>query len=301
MDKYNLEITKSLLQKAVRRADVELTEIIVKYLISIDEFKWLKSRLAVIAYEECWTFGSQLYDDQNKLKVLEQYLELAATVKNKNAAGLATLASKYHDGEWKALVGNADQKKAIKSVANAIGSPNDFWEWVRSQKRTYNKHHGRIESAKRAVTKCKFETDKAMIYAVAYFAIKDEVPKTVPAQPQHDPNFPYWVAIDKHTTIGKEAFIDAYKKIDLLAVRGQRIAFYLEGSKCNQIMNSPYWDLSKDWQLNRMGYTITQIHAKWNELKPILIELTKRRADEVKNIIEKPISDTGDSDQLSLL
>ena len=66
MDSYNLEIIKSLLQKAVRRADVELTEKVVKYLISIDEFKWLKSRLAVIAYEECWTFGSQLYNDQNK-------------------------------------------------------------------------------------------------------------------------------------------------------------------------------------------------------------------------------------------
>lgn len=302
MNQYNLEIIRSLLQKAVRRADVELVEKIVKYLISIDDFTWLKNRLAVIAYEECWTFGSQLYDDQNKQKVLEQYLELAATVKNKNAAGLAILASKYHDGEWKALVGDTDQKKAIESISNAIDSPNDFWKWVRSQKRTYDKYHGRIESAKKAVTKCKFETDKAMIYAAAYFAIKDEVPKTVPAQPQNDPNFPYWVAIDKHTTIGREAFIDTCQQVDLHPVAAQTIAFYLEGSRCNQIANSPYWDLAKKWAFDRMkDLTSQMIYTKWEELKPILIEFTRGSADEVKNIIEKPIFDSGDSDQLSLL
>ena len=302
MDQYNLEIIHSLLQKAVRRAEVELVAKLVKYLISIDDFTWLKNRLAVITYEECWTYGSQLYNDENQHKVLEQYLELTATVKNKNAAGLATLASKYHEGDWTALVGDQDQAGAIEVVANAITSPDDFWKWIRNQKRTYGKHHGRIESAKKAITKAKFKTDKAMMYAAAYFSAKDEVPKTAPAQPQNSPNFPYWVAIDKHTNMGRVAFLDAYQMVDLLLVDAQTITFYLEGSKCNQIANSPYWDLAKQWNFDRMNdLTPQMIHAKWEEFKPVFIKLTKSRADEVREIIESPISNSGKTDQLSLL
>lgn len=302
MDQYNLEIIRSLLQKAVRRAEVELVAKLVKYLISIDDFTWLKNRLAVMAYEECWTYGANLYDDQNKQKVLDQYLELTTTVKNKNAAGLAILASKYQDGDWSALAGNQDQKNAIKSIANAMDNKDMFWDWVRGKKPTYDKYHGRIESAKRAVTKAKFETDKAMMYAAAYFSVKDEVPSTTQAQPQNSPDFPYWIAIDKHTTYGREYIEEASMKIGILPRRGMRVAFYLGGSECNAVGNSPYWGLAKNWELGRMKeYTLPEIYAKWDELKPELIKISERKVDEIKSILDEPIADIDDGDQLSLL
>lgn len=41
------QVTRSLLQKAVRRGDYNLTKKVIAYLLQIDEFQWLRKRLAV--------------------------------------------------------------------------------------------------------------------------------------------------------------------------------------------------------------------------------------------------------------
>ncbi|MCB9250704.1 MAG: hypothetical protein H6613_20270 [Ignavibacteriales bacterium] len=146
----------------------------------------------------------------------------------------------------------------------------------------HDKHHGRIEAARRAVSKANFETDKAMMYAAAYFAVKDEVPITALTQPLNNPNFPYWIAFDKHTDIGKEVFIEAYSKINILPYNGMHLAFFLEGAICNDITTSPYWQLAKDWQMQKMGYTYSQANIIWDQLKPVIIELTNNKAEELK-------------------
>jgi len=267
---------------------------VVKYLLNLGNTKWLHNRLPIMVYEECWSVGNQITSGN----LLDQYVALAQTKKNKDAAGLATLATKLHEGNWKAFRGTKEQRDAINSVKNAIDNPNEFWKWARDNGAG---HIGRINAAKAAVTKANFDTDKLMMVAAAYFSAKDLLPLTAQAQPLNSPHFPYWIAFDKHTDYGREVISEAAQKIDIYPSRARQLAFYLEGAVCNEITNSPYWQLAKDWQMEKMGYTYSQAKIIWEQLKPVIIELTKKQADELKDRIENGSVDIGKGDQLELI
>lgn len=294
MKEQNLQIEHSLLQKAVRRGAVDMVEKVVNYLLSQGDTKWLHNRLPVMIYEECWVLGNRVTSGN----LITQYVTLAQTVKNKDAAGLATLAVKLHEGDWKAMRGNPNQKAAIMSVTNAIGNPKEFWDWARKKGRG---HIGRIEAAKAAVTKASFETDATMMFAAAYFTVKDLVPLVTDAQPLNSSEFPYWIAFDKHTDVGREIIIEAAKQLDIYPSRAMQLAFYLEGAVCNGMTTSPYWQLAKDWQMEKMGYTYSQANVIWDQLKPIIIELTKDKVKDLKERIENCISVAENELQLSLI
>ena len=52
-------VEHSLITKAVRRGNVDLVEKTFNYLINIaGQRHWLKNRLAVIGYEECWQYAN---------------------------------------------------------------------------------------------------------------------------------------------------------------------------------------------------------------------------------------------------
>ena len=242
------DLEHSLLQKAVRRGHIDTVEKVVNYLLCQGYLNWLRKRLPVMILEECWTMDNQLTSGN----LLDQYINLALTVKNKDAAGLASLAVNYHEGDWKALRGNLEQRKAIASL-------------------------------KKTST-----VDKAMIYAAEYFIEQKIVPRTAQTQPQNNPNFPYWIAFDKHTEIGRIIISDACNRINIDTYLGLILAFYLEGSLCNQMTISPYWQLAREYQINKLKITFTQAQIIWEKLKAIIIELTKEKADELKERIEKP-------------
>ncbi len=186
------ELERSLLQKAVRRGNEELTEKVVKYLTNVGDTTWLKNRFPIMVFEECWTYTGQSYST------------LSRTVKNKNAAGLGALA----------LKNNTSDDIAIRTVARGLENPVKFWEWVRSN----NSNKQIIETAFSASRKSVFPDDKAMMFAAAYLAVKYPVPETQVIEPNNDPNFPYWIAIDKHTGRGREIYIEACKEIELDAL-----------------------------------------------------------------------------------
>jgi hypothetical protein len=79
------------------------------------------------------------------------------------------------------------------------------------------------------------------------------------------------------------------------------LAFYLEGAICNDITTSSYWQLAKDWQMEKMGYTYSQANIIWDQLKPVIIELTKKQAEELKDRIEKGGGGAEKGWQLSLI
>ena len=66
------DVERSLLQKAVRRGYADLAERVVNYLLSVDDRAWLRKRLFVIAYEECWPIGSNL----GGLNLVSEYIVL---------------------------------------------------------------------------------------------------------------------------------------------------------------------------------------------------------------------------------
>ena len=49
---------RSLVQKAVRRGNSLLVEKVASHLYAIEDHAWLRQRVVVITYEECWPNGS---------------------------------------------------------------------------------------------------------------------------------------------------------------------------------------------------------------------------------------------------
>jgi len=296
MSSSPFELERSLLQKAVRRGNNYVIDKVFRYLLLNDNKLWLKKRLVVMGYEECWSFANKININCSNYELLEQYKTLARTIKNKNADGLADLARKLNEYEYSALVGNEQEQKAIQSVANSMKYPEKYWKWIRTQP-LYREHKFRIEQAKRDVNKKTISDDSSMMYAAAYLATKYPIPETQSMDPDNDSNFPYWIAVDKHTSVGREIYIEACRSIDLPAVRGMHLGFYLEGGVCNQVANSPFWDHMVNWYLNHIHFTMDEAREKWEELKPILIDLTK---DSVNEMLDRINNLRIESNQLEL-
>jgi hypothetical protein len=142
-------IEHSLIQKAVRRGNVELVEKVFKYLLNVSGHDWLRNRLAVIGYEECWPFADQLDFTCNDYKLLGQYKAIACKVKNKDCDGLAYLAKRLKQFNNDAETGSDLQRKAIRTIKNAILYPGDYWKWVR-ERDGYSANKDRIEAAYKA-------------------------------------------------------------------------------------------------------------------------------------------------------
>ncbi len=121
------------------------------------------------------------------------------------------------------------------------------------------------------------------------------------AQPQNNPDFPYWIAFDKHTDIGREIITEAALNINVYPSRAMQLAFYFEGALCNEMTESPFWQLAKDWQMERMGFTYSQANIIWDQLKPVIIELTKKKAEQLKDRIEKGVVGVDNGYQLELV
>lgn len=299
---YNIEpspylIEHSLIQKAVRRGNVELVEKVFTYLLNNNGRKWLRDRLAVIGYEECWPYANTLDFTCTDPQLLEQYKAIACRVKNKDCDGLAYLAKRLNQWNEKAVIGNAGQQLAIKRIAAAIKDDTIFWPWIEKQP-DYAANQKRIEAAKKAIKRPGMKKDKAIMLSAAYLSVTYPIPDVEIIEPNNSSNFQYWVALDKHTGEGEEIIGQACEKINIRPFSGYFLAFYFAGALCNKIQELPFFPLSKRYNLDRLGFTTCdQAKEKWRELRPLIIEMTKREVDWMLERINK-VKD--DSDELEL-
>ena len=284
----------SLIQKAVRRGNVELVEKVFKYLIDIKgQRHWLKNRLAVIGYEECWPYANTINFNCNDYELLQQYKAFACKVKNKDCDGFAYLANKLNEWENTALRGDNIQREGIQRVADAMKDDTKFWKWIEQQS-LYSKHQQRIEAARQAMKRS--WDDRAIMFAAAYLSVTYDIPPVEEIGPNNNPNFPFWVAIDKHTNEGKEIIRTACEKIGLMPKRGQFITFYFAGALCNKVQDMPFFDLMKEYKIERMGYTQEEVLEFWLKLRPHIIEMSKVDVDlMVKriNTVKKDLNEPG--------
>ena len=288
------ELERSLLQKAVRRGNENLVEKVVNYLTIIGDQTWLKNRIVIMVYEECWVYANALRLDTN---IMEQYRSLAKAVKNKNAAGLASLAFKHTENAKGLLVNDEETNNSIRSVALGIELQDKFWELIKLES-GYNDNRRSVEIAQQHIKRASFPEEKATFLAAAYLAVNFPVSGIQMIEPNNDPNFPYWIAIDKHTGRGREIYIEACREINLDSFAGMQFGFYMEGSRCNQMQLSPFWEQMKTWQFKILGFTLEQATEKWEKIKPIIIEKTKSTVDSMIQRIDD--NQVKDPDQLGL-
>lgn len=289
-------LERSLLQKAVRRGYPDIVEKVFNYLISQKDIIWMRKRLYIITYEECWPYGNNLIPRESKFKIIEHYKKLAISEKNKNAAGLAGLANLYTNENR--IINQLDQMTAtaIRTIANSIKNTDEYWDWIKHQS-NYRKHKFMIEKVREASIKASFSEEEAMFYSSAYFCIKDQVP-VVSELPAKQDEFPYWVAIDKHTTEGKDILAEIAEKYKILPYHLYQIAFFMEGSVCNKVINSPYWELFSEIELRRRGYRIKEAQDIWDQVKQDVIDLSAKHVDEMLNRINNVEEE--DTDQINM-
>jgi hypothetical protein len=165
------QIIRSLLQKSIRRGDYELTKKAIAYILKINEFQWMRKRLAVMTFEECWPYGSKVAFDNDEGVIIKQYLELARTVKNKNAAGLGSLAYALSQGD-ESVYQKDNGDKTIKIISEAIKRSKEFWIWAHKQNLS-TKQGTLVENADKGFRKSGWPWDRAFAQAAAYLAIRN--------------------------------------------------------------------------------------------------------------------------------
>jgi hypothetical protein len=274
------EIFKSLLQKSVRRGNIEMAASAVKFLTSHD-FSWLRKRLAVLTFEECWTYGEGVSLSDDTQIVYEQILRLARMIKNRNAAGLGSLAFYYSQGDDSVLDGKNDE--TIKMVAEGFKHPNEYWQRIRNanlggqQNRIVNNAWDGFEMAE-------LPWDKCFMVAATYLCASERIPETLFSVESNE-EFPLWAAVDKHTSIGHAAICRAARRIRFDEEKAQWLVFYLEGVKCNGIAYSPWWELEKVWRMKQLGIDTAVAEKIWHQLRPALVEELKSTTDALRSLL----------------
>ena len=267
------QVSRSILQKAVRRGDYELTKKAMAYLIKNDDFDWMRKRLAVMTFEECWTYGYNVSYENDQDIIIKHYLNLVTTAKNRNAAGLGSLAYVLSEKDESVYQGDIGDK-SIRLIAEAIKRPKDFWEWTKKHNLT-EKQEKIVEMADKGFRKAGWPWDRAFAQSAAYLAITDEIPETKYLEIKSNINFPLWVGIDKHTSEGKEAIRAAAKQLNYNNNKALWLAFYFESATCNIIENSPWWQREIKWRMQKLELTFEQGKEMWERLKPLVQENLK--------------------------
>ena len=273
---------RSLLQKAVRRghADIVYTTSALLEGLSSKEKDWYRTRTAIIAFEECWPFGSELNFNRKFHSKVAALIRVTRAKKSRGASGLGYLAHALAEGDASVLNGS-DADKHIKIIANAIKRPDDFWHWISDHKKTDEQTAALIFTARRFKQEG-WPRDRAVIQSAAYLAINEQMPSPQEMQPVNQ-TFPYWVAFDKHTAEGKLVMRDVARDLHLALPQLEWTCFYFEGAKTNGEIPSQWWERHNQWHFEKIGLPIEEAHLLWEPAKPQVIAALAEDSRRLKN------------------
>ena len=278
-DNPDHQICQSLLQKAVRRGCVDLIPRIIDHLVSAGQLSWLQQRTAVITFEECWPLGVQLIPEPNPAEITGILSRVAASVKFKDATGLGSLAYHLSLGDSSVLSGYPDDDP-IRDVMKAIQDPPTFWEWCRKSVDPFRQQL--VDNARYAFSEDGTPWDQAFKLAAGYLAVTSEIPETNEnsAHICLEDGFPFWIAIDKHTDLGRSILKTVASNLAMDPVVLGELFFYFAGVSENELTPSFWWQRELDWRFKRLGMIPTEAEKTWQNAAPVLHEaLLKIEAD----------------------
>ena len=272
---------RSLLQKAVRRGNVDLVLTVSALLESLGskDRNWYRIQTAIITFEECWPLGTQLVFNKKFHSKVAALIRIAHCLKARDATGLGYLAYAYSRGDATVLDNTADDK-VVRIVANAIQRPDDFWQWIAWQK-TSTRQKILIDNASR-FRKTGVLHDKAVIQAGAYLAVTGDLPQIKPGQPS-DTKFPYWVAFDRHTIEGQRALRDIARDLHISLPQLEWSFFYFEGALTNGEIPSKWWDRYCHWHFEKIGLPASEAHLLWEPAKVQVVQTLAQESRQMQN------------------
>lgn len=275
---------RSLLQKAVRRAAPKIARLAAIKLIQDNDLSWLKSRLGIIATEECWPEVSSINQRANAPDILSHFEHLAKSSKDKAAAGLGSLSYELSLGDSSVLEGvDKKNQRDLKIIAEALKRPSDFWNWTS----TLDLSTSQIRILNNCKTSYKlagWPWDKSFALSTAYLAIE-----SIPCAVEIDKtslDLPYWVAIDKHTPNGKRALSLCAEKFKIDKDTLGWIQFYLESAKCANLTESFWWQYEKDWRFSKLSISSEKAERIWAQVSFFLQEYLKPAQENLQQRLE---------------
>jgi len=267
---------------------------------AIGDSTWLRSRVVVITFEESWPLAGAISIDKELASKLAILTSVARAAKQKDAAGLGTLAHAYAEGDGSTL-DDAPDPRMIRLVAAALERPPAFFTWAFEQSRSEDST-AIIRSAQRYLSVATWPWDKAFILAGALLAAVGNTPMTPVSTPgATEQDFPYWVALDKHTDEGKVALKETSSE---LGVRYRQLiwaSFYCESVRVNELLPSPWFRAERTWRLNKAGLSNELAEQIWERARPLLIARLADEARSLRELVESPIPARTVTRQASLL
>jgi hypothetical protein len=256
---------RSLLQKAVRRghADLVYTTSALLESLSSKEKDWYRTRTAIIAFEECWPFGSELNFNRKFHSKVAALIKVTRALKIRDASGLGFLAYALYRGDTSVYTGTPGDQH-IKIVANAIQRPDDFWQWISTQKQSA-RQAALLENAKRFRHEGR-PRDRAVIQAAAYLTLITENLSQPDSRPV-DEAFPFWIVFDRHTPEGILSLRDVARDLRIPLPQLEWTCFFFEGSKTNGEIPSTWWQRRCNWHFQKVGLPQAEAHLLWEPAK----------------------------------
>jgi hypothetical protein len=274
---------RSLLQKAARRGYTQIVEHVSVHLDTSGDKTWLRSRAIVITFEECWPLAASLFIDRELSSKLTALLSVTKAAKQKDAAGLGALAHAYREGD-QSMVSHVPDRRLFKIASEALQRPGAFFDWALSQSDAQQVTNI-VRSANQYLPAATWPWDKACILAGALLATTGDIP-AIDAAGAPPAEFPFWVALDKHTPEGKIALTDIARLVNSSYRQLIWASFYCESASVNQLLPSPWWDAERTWRLGRAGLSLDAAEELWSRARPLLRQRLEAEAGAVKNIVD---------------
>jgi hypothetical protein len=276
---------RSLLQKAVRRGNVDLVYTTSALLESMrpQDKNWYRTRTAIITFEECWPLGDDLFFNRKFYSKVAALIKVARSTKSRDAAGLGYLAHALSEGDTSVLNGTAEDKH-LKIVAGAIKRPENFWLWIHSQKAS-KQQTALVDNTMRFKNEGS-PRDKAVFQAAAYLAVTTQTPIIAELEPS-DQAFPFWVAFDTHTTVGKLVLRDVARDLHIALPQLEWTSFFFEGAKTNAEIPSQWWDRHCRWHFKKIGLPLEEAHLLWEPAKPQVLAALADESRRLRNDLYK--------------
>jgi hypothetical protein len=234
--------------------------------------------------------------DQGTLRKLDLLVVASKSAKQKDAAGLGALAQAYREGDRSMLACVPDQRM-LKMVAEALGRPAEFFRWAVGAS-TSQQSRQTIEAAQRYLSVATWEWDKACILAGALHATvaspslaMEESPAGHPPALQEcpapaAPDFPYWVALDKHTDEGKAALRDIAKVLNVSYRQLTWTSFYCESAQVNELVPSPWFSAERTWRLTKAKLSYEAAQELWGRASVLVRERLQGEGEALRRLVE---------------
>ena len=288
------DVLRSLLQKAVRRSQLFILLETMNQLIKNNDQDFLIKRLPVILFEEAWHLANVIELDENIDNVLNNYIRICLSYKNKKIAGLASLydiiVSKHfllddsHSREdydyisevfdnTKGSIGGDFYFNNLCRVAKEQGASSLFLKNCMIARKNANLFHDELYP----------------IIALNVFIEDKHIPEEKHIGEEDVLKFPFWIAIDKHTKKGKETITEAANKLRINPEKALAVSFWLEGGNCYPQMYSRWYDKAVQHKMKSIGYTLEQARQIWEQLSPLIKHSLDKESKKLEKVMMKKV------------